>query len=113
MDWLLDKVGTISNKQILAVTRKPKIDCKNVFCDQRFKFYGYDLIEDQTIISALTNCDGFDKAFQKVDVSTYGLIEGFDRAKEVQLKLKEEYPNEDHANCALWGIWRMERYTQF
>lgn len=108
LSWFLKKVEAIPDKQILAVVREPKVDCKKIFNDLRFRFYGYDLIEDQTDISALTNCGGFDKAFHKADISKYGLIENFDRAKEVQLKLKEEYPYEDHADCALWGIWRME-----
>lgn len=109
LDILLKKVEGKSEKQILAITREPEIDCKNYFEDKRFKFYGYDLLEDGTCISALSNCVGFEKAYQPNDISEYGLIEDFEKAKDIQLRLKEKYPYESHANCALWAIWRMEQ----
>lgn len=49
--------------------------------DKRFKFYGYDLLEDFTSISALTNCGGFDKAFLPKDISEYGLIIDFKKQR--------------------------------
>jgi len=109
LEYLLSKVKEKQDKQILAVLREPEIDCTKWVADKNFKFYGYDLIEDDTCISAITNCGGFDKAFIKTDVSEYGLIEGYSKAKEIQLKLKEEYPNEYHADCALWAIWRYDQ----
>ncbi len=108
LDWLIKKVEDKLDKQILTIAREPELDCRNFLSDARFKFYGYDLIEDDTRISALTNCGGFKKAFYPKDISKYGLIEDFTKAKEVQLKLKVEYPGECHADCALWAIWRME-----
>ncbi|MCR3757464.1 hypothetical protein KYB31_00480 [Clostridium felsineum] len=76
--------------------------------DKRFKFYGYDLIEDSTRISALTNCGRFDKAFSSNDISEFGLIKEYKKAKEIQSLLLENYPDEEHVDCVLWGIWRME-----
>lgn len=108
LDWLMKKVEDKLDKEILAIAREPEVDCKNLLSDRRFKFYGYDLIEDDTSISALTNCGGFDKAFHSRDISKYGLIEDFTKAKEVQLKLKDEYPDVCHADCTLWAVWRME-----
>jgi hypothetical protein len=107
LEWLIEKVRGSDDKQILAVIREPEIDCKNIEIDSRFKFCGYDLVEDDTRISALVNCGGFDKAFLPNELSEYGLIEEFEKAKAVQQLLMEKYPYEDHAFCTLWGIWRM------
>jgi hypothetical protein len=108
LNWLLSKVDKKMDKQVLALIWEPEIDCKAYFNDARFNFYGYDLLEDQTSISALTNCGGFDKAFLPTEISKFGLIEEFDKAKEIQTKLRENYPYEEHANCSVWAIWRMK-----
>lgn len=76
--------------------------------EERFRFYGYDLLEDSTRISTLTNCGGFDNAFSPEDISEYGLIQEFDKAKQIQLLLVDEYPDEEHADCTIWAIRRME-----
>ncbi|URZ08615.1 hypothetical protein [Clostridium felsineum] len=108
LNVLLKNVDNREEKQILAVVRKPKYDCSNVLLDKRFKFYGYDLIEDSTRISALTNCGRFDKAFSSNDISEFGLIKEYKKAKEIQSLLLENYPDEEHVDCVLWVIWRME-----
>lgn len=108
LDWVLSKVKDVENIQILAVLREPIEDCAIVKFNSRFRFCGYDLVEDDTIISALTNCGGFDQAFLPNDLSKYGLIDNFDKAKKVQLLLQENYPNEAHAYCTLWAIWKMD-----
>lgn len=92
---------------LLAILREPEEDCRGIDHPEGFKFYGYDLIEDDTRISALTNCGGFDKAFSASDLSRYGLIEEFRKARDVQLRLLENYPDEAHADCTLWAIWKM------
>lgn len=84
-----------------------KGNCTDIHIDDRFRFYGYDLIDDVRI-SALTNCGGFDKAFLPQDISEYGLIKEFDKAKQIQSLLVTEYPDDAHAYCSLWAIWKME-----
>ncbi len=108
LDKLISKVQNVKDKQILAVSRNPENDCSNLIIDGRFKFYGYDLLEDDTRISALVNCGGFDKAFNPQDISEYGLIKDFKKAKEVQFLLANEYPYENHVFCTLWAIWKMK-----
>jgi len=107
LNWVLQKVKDVKDKQILAILREPEDDCRGIDHPEGFKFYGYDLIEDDTRISALTNCGGFDKAFSASDLSRYGLIEELRKAKDVQLRLLENYPDEAHADCTLWAIWKM------
>jgi len=111
LELLLSKVKNKKDRQILAVLRDPKTDCAKLLTDKRFRFYGYDLLEDSTRISALTNCGGFNNAFLPKDISEYGLINEFDKAKQIQLLLADEYPNEEHADCTLWAIWKMELDT--
>ena len=76
---------------------------------QDFSFYGYDLIEEGSGVSALNNCGGFEKAFANKYVSEVGLIEDYHLARDIQNRLLEFYPEEIHADCDLWAIWRMDR----
>jgi len=65
-----------------------------------FELLGYDLIEDRTGISALSNCGGgFPAAFADDEITKCGLIRSFERAKEVQRQLPRDYSKEPHAYC--------------
>ncbi len=109
LSWLLSRVTDKQDFQILAIVMEPDAKCDTVVINSSFRFYGYDLLEDMQLnVSALTNCGGKDKAFSPSDISEFGLIEDFNRAREIQIKLREEYPEEDHADCTLWAIWRWE-----
>ena len=68
---------------------------------------GYDLIEEQTQISALTNCGGFPDVFRNDELNSVGLIENFDRGSEVQRLLARRHPEEPHAQCELYAVWRL------
>lgn len=93
--------------QILALMQNPTEDDLSTFTDSRFQFCGFDLVELQTGISALVNCGGFDKAFLAIELSDCGLLPEFSKASEVQKRLRSEYPEEPHANCDMWAIWKM------
>jgi len=108
LDWVLQRTRNVKDKEILAVLKEPSEECKDISIHQGFYFCGYDLVEDDTKISALTNCGGFDKAFLPSDLSRHGLIKDFIEAKKVQLLLREKYPEDDHAYCSLWAIWKMD-----
>ena len=106
--YLLKRVQGKSGIQILAVIREPISEAGDLLQDDRFEFFGYDLLEDATGISALTNCGGFDKAFANSELSSVGLIQNLARAKETQKSLKKNYPEEAHAQTAIWALWRMK-----
>jgi hypothetical protein len=91
---------------ILAIIREP--DAGLQFEDKGFAFCGYDLIGEGDV-SALTNCGGFEKAFSGSDLSKLGLLDDYLLAKEVQAKLRLYYPDDHHANCDLWAIWRLDK----
>jgi hypothetical protein len=93
--------------QILALIQNPTENDLSTFADSRFQFCGFDLVELPTGISALVNCGGFDKAFVGADLSDCGLLPEFSKAAEVRKRLREEYPEEHHANCDMWAIWKM------
>lgn len=90
---------------ILAILLEPMTVAGGIFSDDRFLLRGYDLVERETGISALTNCKGFESAFKGNDLSTDGLIVDFQAARLAQSRLRERYPDEHHADCELWAIW--------
>ncbi len=71
-----------------------------------FQFLGYDLVDIENSASALSNCGGFPEVFANSELSVVGLLTDFDRAVEVQRTLRTTFPNEIHANCHLWAIFR-------
>jgi hypothetical protein len=70
-----------------------------------FEFLGFDLAE-KSEISALTNCGGFDETFTYKDLNAFGLIPDFPSARRIQADLAMNNPNEEHADCLLFAIWR-------
>ena len=108
LDYLLKRVESIERRNILGLYRNPKSHITKVPADGNFKFCGYELIEEQTHISALTNCGGFPDVFRSGELNSLGLISEFERAQEVGKLLAEKHPKEPHAQCELYAIWRLE-----
>jgi hypothetical protein len=48
---------------------------------------GFDLIDEASSISALTNCGGFARAFENSELSGAGLVPAASRAYEIQRAL--------------------------
>ena len=67
---------------------------------------GYDLMDQDVGNSALTNCGGFDDVFAGSELNSVGLLGNFARAVEVREELKRAYPQERHADCDVWAIYR-------
>jgi hypothetical protein len=61
LDRVLKRTNRVTEKVVLAVYHQPTEDCRNYITDSEFEFCEYDLLDDQTRISALVNCGGFDK----------------------------------------------------
>lgn len=108
LDYLFRRVGQVDKKfQIIATAREPGKDQIESFSDARFEFKGFDLVDGALGTSALTNCGGFDAALSPSDLSVCGLIEDYERALTVRKLLLKYYPEEHHANCEIWGVWKM------
>ena len=71
-----------------------------------FEFLGYDLVDVEASASALTNCGGFPDAFDNGELSSKGLLTSHARALQVQADLRTKHPEEHHANCHVWAIFR-------
>ena len=107
LDYVLSKLDSEAMVNVLALMRNPIAAEVGSFNDPRFEFHGFDLVELRTGISALVNCGGFERAFAPSDLSNFGLIIDHAKGLYVQDRLRAEYPDEPHADCELWAIWRM------
>ena len=108
LDYLIRRIGDKSRRNVLGLYRNPGAHISKSPAPGDFVFVGYDLIEEQTQISALTNCGGFPDIFRNDELNKYGLVENFDRANEIKRLLAEKYPEEDHAQCELYALWRLK-----
>ena len=109
LNYLLKRVSGSNDFQILAVAKEPTEEEVRGFTADGFLLKGYDLIENGGTISALTNCGGFDDIFSPLELSPCGLLEDHKRAFQVKELLKELHPEEPHAHCVVWAIWRLEK----
>ena len=105
-DYLMQRVRDLPRKNILGVYRNPENHSIPAPAEN-FEFVGYDLIEEQTQISALTNCGGFPDVFRNDELNCFGLIADFNRAADVRRLLTERHPEEHHAQCEMYAIWRL------
>ena len=97
-----------ADHQILCVIVNPEATTTcEIANDPEFEFCGYDLIEEETSISAITNCgDEFVDLFGAKNLTKFGLIPDFEAAVNFQKKLVESFPEEPHADCIILKIWR-------
>jgi hypothetical protein len=105
LDYVFRNVESKSNFNLLAVVKEPNEDCKNLHLAD-FDFVGYDLIDTEYNVSALTNCGGFDETFSPEDLNERGLIDEHSKAFDIRMRLIENYPEEHHADCNVFGLWR-------
>ena len=107
LDYLMRRAGTGLRRNVLGLYRNPvsHIDVAPAAGD--FVFLGYDLIEEMTQISALTNCGGFPETFSAEELNERGLIDCFTRAKQIRRRLAENNPDEPHAHCEMYAVWRL------
>jgi hypothetical protein len=110
LDYLRGETAAIARNNLLCVFRNPATHPCAEQVPEGFEFIGYDLLEKDSGISALTNCGGFPKAFSNSELSEKGLLRAHARSRTVQDALIREYPNEHHANCHLWAIFRFLEY---
>ena len=106
LEYLRIETASIRRKNLLCVFRNPSTHPSAAQVPEGFEFIGYDLVEKDSGMSALTNCGGFPKAFSNGELSEKGLLRKHERARTVQDTLVREYPTEHHADCHLWAIFR-------
>lgn len=110
----LEEIKAYNNKhraeQILLIMVRPDvnlIDEHLVSVIDVFTFCGYDLVEMNTCISAITNCGAyFDNAVDYGNLNEYGLLSNYLDAVKTQILLRDHYPDENHAYCEVVEVWR-------
>ncbi len=105
LDFVLKKVSKLERFNLLAVVIEPDQKCELVTLDE-FSFVGYDLIDMDYSISALSNCGGFDETFLPSTLNHFGLIDNSETAYEIKRRLLENNPEEYHADTNVIAIWR-------
>lgn len=110
LDALLSRVPEGEAVNILGVIRSPDRDVSDLTYSG-FRFIGYDLMDKMVGNSALTNCGGFDDVFAGSELNSVGLLCSFDRAAEIQFELKRLHPEERHADCDVWAVFRMSEQS--
>lgn len=108
LEYLRARVAGAAGLNILAVLRNPSAGDLESAQLPSFSFLGCDLVDVSGDVSALTNCGGFDEVVAKAEISDLGLLRDLGRAYEVQRGLRTKYPDEPHAECHVWAIWRLE-----
>ena len=93
-------------QQIVAVILRPDLDPVERLERDGFTFCGYDLVEEDTAVSAITNCGGYFASIPYDRLTEFGLLPTYKDAVLAQLALVEEAPEEPHAYCMICEIWR-------
>ena len=93
-------------RQILAVIIRPPFMSAEYLESKGFVFCGYDLVESETSISAITNCGATFNSIPYEKLTEYGLLPTYKDAVLTQMALVEEDPEEPHAYCDICEIWR-------
>ncbi len=106
LDYLLRRCGGPEGRNLLCVFRNPEEQPIPPDSPFEFPFLGYDLIDRTSGPSALTNCGGFPLAFSNEELTNCGLLPTLGRAREVQQALERHYPDDHHAFCDAWAIFR-------
>jgi hypothetical protein len=105
LPYMLSQLTDTSRLNILCVVRNP--DTQPVApSNGNYEFLGYDLVDTEQSASALTNCGGFPDVFLGSELTTSGLLPSHKRAIEVQSQLRLMHPEERHASCNVWAVFR-------
>lgn len=105
LNFLRAQLHGASNYSLICAVRNPQGRHRLPDALRAFEFQGFDLLESDGTISALTNCGGFPLAFKNSELSSKGLIEDYERAEAVRRELRLKYPEEPHAECDLWAVF--------
>jgi hypothetical protein len=110
LEYLRNRVTAERRVNILLVLQNPTASELAEVDRPDFEFAGFDLVDVHGDVSALTNCGGFEGVFANAELSELGLLRDLSRAKEVQAALRARHPEESHANCHVWAIWRQRSH---
>lgn len=110
LSYVLRRSAGMPNANVLRVIDEPTDADVCPFVDG-FDFEGFDLVEGFSGMSAVTNCGDWKGLLSPELVGRNGLIPDFGRATGFRADLLAAYPDEPHANCVLWAVWRLRDNT--
>ncbi|MGS2738756.1 hypothetical protein [Sinomicrobium sp. M5D2P17] len=105
LEYVFKRLKAKDRYNLLTVVLEPDKNCENIKVDG-YEFIGYDLLDQDFSISALTNCGGFDETFLARDLNNKGLIDTFSKAYDIKKRLLENNPEEHHADTNVIAVWR-------
>lgn len=103
--YLLQRVAGVADVNILGLYHEPSSHVSQPPAPG-FSFIGYELMSGG--ISSVTNCGEWVGVFGGADLNRHGLLPSFEKATEVRRLMLEKYPDEPHAKCVLYALWRMD-----
>lgn len=105
VDYVLKRLKAKGKFNFLTVVLEPERECGSIKLDN-YEFIGYELLDQDFSISALTNCGGFDETFLPTELNENGLITDFTKAYDIKKQLLENNPYEHHADTNVIAVWR-------
>ena len=92
---------------VLALLQNPTVSEVAQIRPGGFDFAGFELLDVHGDVGALTDCGGFPAVFAGGELNLLGLLADRSRADEVRRGLRTAYPDEPHAECDVWALWRL------
>lgn len=105
LEYVFKRLIRLENYNLLAVVIEPKEKCESIDLID-YEFIGYDLLDQDFGISALTNCGGFDETFLPSELNKKGLIDNYEKAFYIKEQLLINNPDEHHADTNVIAVWR-------
>ena len=105
LDYVFKRLNKKRKFNLLTVVLEPDNECNKINVDG-YEFIGYELLDQDFNISALSNCGGFDETFSPTDLNDKGLIDKLEKAYDIKKRLFENNPEEHHADTNVIAIWR-------
>lgn len=105
LEYVFKRLIKKENFNLLTVVVEPTQKCETIALID-YEFIGYDLLDQDFAISALTNCGGFDETFLPSEMNRKGLIDNYEIAYSIKEKLLNNNPDEHHADTNVIAVWR-------
>ena len=94
----------VNNHQILALLANP---LRRESLPHGFTCCGFDIVDECSGNSTLTNCGPMPDIFHPADVNHYGLLDDLDAANSICVKMRTLMPEDPHLNnCGVWQVGR-------
>lgn len=106
LDFVVQRTSRIKRAQVVAVACNPETEEVEAFSQTDFEFCGFDVMDSHLTTSALLGNSRFPGVFEVSELSDgSGLIPSRNRAFGIRDMLRRQFPDQQQAQCNVWGIW--------